>query len=125
MTHFPVLTISWNLLKLMSIELVMSSNRLILCHSLILLFSIFPSIRVFSSESALHIRWPKHWSYSFSTCPFHEQSKESSLASQFESTSSLVLSLLCGTTLTSINDYWQNHSFDYMDLCWQSNVSAF
>ena len=56
-----------SLLKLMSIESVMPSNHLILCHPLILLPSIFPSIRVFSNESALHIRWPKYWSFSFST----------------------------------------------------------
>ena len=59
-------TISQSLCKLMSIELVMSSNHLILCHLLLLLPSIFPSIRDFSSESALHIRWPKYWSFSFS-----------------------------------------------------------
>ena len=59
-------TISWNLLKLMSIELVMPSNHSILCHPLLFLPSIFPSIRVFSSESALCIRWPKYWSFDFS-----------------------------------------------------------
>ena len=59
-------TISWSFLKLMSIELVMPSNHLILCCPLLLLPSIFPSIRVFSNESVLHIRWPKHWSFSFS-----------------------------------------------------------
>ena len=59
-------TISWSLLKLISIESVITSNHLILCHSLLLLPSIFPSIRVFSNESALHIRWPKHWSFSIS-----------------------------------------------------------
>ena len=59
-------TISWSLLKLMSIELVMPSKHLILCRSLLLLPSIFPSIRVFSSESVLRIRWPKYWSFSFS-----------------------------------------------------------
>ena len=58
--------IIWSLLKLMSIELVMSSNHLILCRPLLLLPSIFPSIRVFSSKSALCIRWPKYWSFSFS-----------------------------------------------------------
>ena len=62
-------TISQNLLKLMSIELVMPSNLLILCGPLLLLPSIFPSIRVFSNESALHIRWPKYWSFSFSVNP--------------------------------------------------------
>ena len=65
-------TISWNLLKLMSIESVMSSNHLILCHSLLLLPSIFPSIRVFSNESGLHIRWPKYWNFSFSISPSTE-----------------------------------------------------
>ena len=60
------ITNSWSLLKLMSIESVTSSNHLILCRPLLLLFSIFPSIRVFSSESFLLIRWPKHWSFSFS-----------------------------------------------------------
>ena len=63
---FPVHHHSWSLLKCMSIELVMPSNHLILCHFLLLLPSIFPSIRVFSNESALHIRWPKYWSFSFS-----------------------------------------------------------
>ena len=67
-------TISWSLLKLMSIELVMLSNHLIFCHPLLLLTSIFPSIRVFSNESALHIRGPKYWSSSFSTSPYKEYS---------------------------------------------------
>ena len=67
-------TISRNLLKLMSIEWMMPSNHLILCHSLLLLPSIFPSIRIFSSESALHIRWPKYWSFSFSISPSNEYS---------------------------------------------------
>ena len=58
-------TVSWSLLKLMSIELVIPSNHLILCCPLLLLLSIFPSIRVFSNESVLRIRWPKHWSFSF------------------------------------------------------------
>ena len=62
-------TISRSLLKLASIELVMPSNHLILCRPLILLPSIFPSIRVFSSESALRIRWPKYWSFSFNISP--------------------------------------------------------
>ena len=67
---FLAFNISHSLLKLMSIELVMPSNHLILCCPLLLLPSIFPSIRVFSSESALHIRWPKYWSFSIS--PFNE-----------------------------------------------------
>ena len=66
------ITNSWNLLKLMSIELVMPSNHLILCHPLFFLPSVFPSIRVFSSESTPSIRWPKYWSFSIS--PSNEQS---------------------------------------------------
>ena len=62
-------TISWSLLKLISIELMMPSNHLILCHPLLLLSSIFPSVRVFSNESALCIRWPKYWSFSFVISP--------------------------------------------------------
>jgi len=68
------ITNSWSLLKLMSIELVMPSNHLILCGPLLLLPSIFPSIRVFSSESILHIRWPKYQSFSFSISPSNEYS---------------------------------------------------
>ena len=68
------ITNSWSLLKLMSIESVMPSDHLILCHPLFLLLSIFPSIRVFSNESALHIRWPKCWSFSFSISPSNEYS---------------------------------------------------
>ena len=65
-------TISWSLLKLMSVESVMPSNHLILCHLLLLLPSIFPRTRVFSSELARRIRWPKHWSFSFSISPSNE-----------------------------------------------------
>ena len=68
------ITNSRNLLKLMSIELVMSSNHLILCRPLLLLALIFPSIRVFSNESFLHIRWPKYWSFSFSISPSNDYS---------------------------------------------------
>ena len=68
------ITNSRNLLKLISIESVMPSNHLILCHPLLLLPSIFPSIRVFSSESVLRIRWPKYWSFSFSISPSNEYS---------------------------------------------------
>ena len=66
------ITNSWSLLKLMSIQSVMPSNHLILCCPLLLLPSIFPSIRVFSSKSVLHIRWPKYWSFSFSISPSNE-----------------------------------------------------
>ena len=64
----------WNLFKLMSLELVMPSSQLILCRPLLLLPSIFPSIRVFSNESVLYIRWPKYWSFSFSISPSNEYS---------------------------------------------------
>src|SRR5574341_1420603 len=67
-------TISWSLLKLMSIESVMTSNHLIFCHPLLLTPSIFLSIRVFSNESVLHIRWPKYWSFSFTISPSNEYS---------------------------------------------------
>ena len=66
--------VSWNLLKFLSIELVMLSNHLILCHPLLLLPSIFPSIRIFSDELALRIRWPQYWSFSFSISPSSEYS---------------------------------------------------
>ena len=123
-------TISQSLLKLIFIELLMLSNHLILCCPLPLLPSIFPSIRVFSNELALHIRWPKYWSFNFSISPSNEysglisllltglipycprDSQKSSPALQFESINSWALSLLYGTTLTSIHDYWKNHSFD-------------
>ena len=66
--------ISWNLLKFTSVESVMLSNHLILCHSLLLLPSVFPRIRIFSSESTLHIRWSKYWSFSFNISPSNEYS---------------------------------------------------
>ena len=140
------LTISLSFLKLMFIESVMPSNHLILHLPLLLLPSIFPSIKVFSCESALRIRWPKYWSFSFSISPSNEYSGLISLrltgwisllskglsrvfcktqTPQFKSINSFVLRLLYGPTLTSIHDYWKNHSFDHMDFCQQSNVSAF
>ena len=67
-------TVSWSLLKFMSIESVMLSNHLILCHSFFLLLSIFPSIGVFSNELALYIKWPRYWSFSFSVSHFNEYS---------------------------------------------------
>ena len=70
----PSITLSESLLKLMSIESVMPSNHLILCHPLLLPPSIFPSIRVFSNESVLRIRWPKYWSFSFTISPSNEYS---------------------------------------------------
>ena len=123
------ITNSWSLLKLMSMESVMPFNRLILCHPLLLLPSIFPSIRVFSNESVLHIRWPKYWSFSFNISPSSEYSRliffrmdwldllavQGTLKSptpQFKSINSLALSFLYSPTLTSIHDYGKNHSFD-------------
>ena len=77
------ITNSWSLLKLMSIESVMPSKHLILCRPLLLPPSIFPSIRVFSNESALRIRWPKYWSFSFSISPSNEYSDGFPLGSNF------------------------------------------
>jgi len=74
MSGIPVLHISWSLLKLMSTESVMPSNHLILCHPLTLLHLIFRSIRDFSNESALCIRWPKYWRFNFSISPSNEYS---------------------------------------------------
>ena len=124
------ITNSRSLLKLMCIELVMPSNHLILCHPL-LLPSIFPSIRVFSIESVLCIRWPKYWSFSFSISPFNEysglisfriwlvgspcsprDSQESSPSPQFKSINSSALSFLHSPTVISIHDHWKNRSFD-------------
>ena len=187
----------------MSIEPVMPFNHLILCHPLLLLPSILPSIRVFSNESVLCITWPKCWRFSISISPSdaysgliplgltglislqskglarifsslqsfpasgsfqmnqlfasdgqsigvsasvsvlpmntHDQSSEwagwislqsKGLSRVFSNTAVqkhqfLVLSFLYSPTLTSIHDYWKNHSSDQMDLCWQNNVSAF
>ena len=122
---------SRSLLKLMSIEVVMPSNNLILCCPLVLLPSVFPRIRVFSNESVLHIRWPKYWSFSFSISPSNEYSGQISfrmdwfdllavqgiLKSLLQHHSSEASILRCsaffyGPTLTSIYNYWKNHSFD-------------
>ena len=124
------ITNSWSLLKLMSIMWVMSSNHLILCCPLHLQPSIFPWIRVFSSESVLPIRWPKYWSFSFSISPSSEYSGlisfrmdwldllavqgtlKSSPTPQFKSINSSALSFLYSLTLTSIHDHRKNHSLD-------------
>ena len=130
--------ISQSLLKLMAIELVMPSNHLFLCYPLLLLPSIFLSIRVFSNELAFHIKaLAKYWSFSFSISPSNEYSlfnpkfplgltdlislqfkglSKVSPTPQFRRINSSALSLLYGPTLTSIHDYWKNHIFDYMDL---------
>ena len=139
----PSFTNSQSLLRLVSIASMTPSNHFILYRALLLLPSIFPGIRVLSNESALRIRWPKYWSFSFSISPSNEysgliffkidwfdlcsprDSQESSSAPQFESINSSALSLLYGPALTSVHDYWKNHRFGYTDLCQQSNVSAF
>ena len=124
------ITNSWSLLKLMPIKSVMPCKHLILCCPLLLPLSIFPSTRVFSNESVLCIRWPKHWSFSFSIGPSNEYSglisfsmdwlallavqgtQESSPTPQVKSINSSVLSFLYSPTLTSIHNYWKNHSLD-------------
>ena len=133
MTSWPVAgqaplssTISENLLKVMFIEFLMLYNHLILCRHFLHLPSIFPTIRVFSSESGLHIKWLKYWSFSISPSNEYlglisfridllinlqsEGPQESSLESQLESISYSALSLLHGPTLLSIHDDWKNHS---------------
>ena len=101
-------TNSQSMLQLMSIGSVMPSNHLIFWHSF-LLPSIFPSIRVFSNESALHIRWPKYWNFSFSISPSNEYSGLVFFRIDwFDLLASLALNFLYVPTLTSIYDYWQN-----------------
>ena len=112
-------------------------------YCLLLLPSAFPSIWIVCNGLALPIRCPKYWSVGFSISPSNKYlglisfrinwfyllavqgTQESSPAPQFESISSLALSLLYGPALTSIHNYWKNHSFDYMDLCQQSDISVF
>ena len=124
------ITNSQSLPKLMSIKLVMPSNHLNLCHPLLLLPSIFPSIRVFSNESVLCNRWPEYWSFSFNISPSYEHpglisfrmdwldllsvqgTLKSSPTPQFKSINSSVLTFLYSPTLTSIHDHWKNHSLD-------------
>ena len=113
-----------------AIKSVIPSNHLILCQPLLLPPSVFPTIRVFSSESVLHIRWPKYWSFSFSISPSNEYSGLISFRMdwldllvvqgtlkvfskpQVKNLNSSVLSFLYSPTYTSIHDYWKNHSFD-------------
>ena len=133
------ITISQSSLRLTSIESVMPPSHLILGRPLLLLPQIPPSIKVFSNESTLRMRWPKYWSFSFSIIPSKEipglisfrkdfldslqnglvwspcsprDSQESSPTPQFKSINSSVLSLLYSPTLTSIHDHWKNHSLD-------------
>ena len=120
----------------------MPSNHLIPCCPILLLPSIFPGVRVFSNESALCNRWSKHWSLSFSISPSVNIQKLFTLGlsglisfqskgflrvfsnTTVQSISSLALGLLNVPILTFIHEYWKSHSFDFMDLCQQSNVSA-
>ena len=118
-------------LRLTSIESVMPSSQVILCRPLLLPSPIPPSIRVFSNESTLRMRWPKYWSFSFSISPSNEHPglisfrmdwldllavqgtlKESSPTPQFKSINSSALSFLHSPTLTSIHDHWKNNSLD-------------
>ena len=134
-------TNSQNLLKLVSIESVMPSS-LSSCHTLLLLPSIFPSIRVISNKSVLCIRWPKYRSFSFSISPSNEylglisfwidwfdllavQGTLKSILQHHSSKASILWHSALSPTLLSIHKYWKNHSFDLMDLCQQSNISAF
>ena len=133
-------TNSWNLLKLMTMELVMPSNHLILCRPL-LLPSMFPSIRVFSSESVLQIRHPKDWSFSFSISPSSEYSGlisfrmdwldllavQGTLKSllQHHSSKTSILWYSAFFTVQLSHPYMKNHSFEETDLCRQRDVSAF
>ena len=115
----PSITNSRSSPKIKSIESVMPSNHLILCCPLLLPPWIFPSIKVFSNESALPIRWPKFWSFSFNISSTNEHpelisrdSQESFPTQQFKSINSSALSFLNSPTLTSIHNHWKNHSLD-------------
>ena len=137
-------TISQSLLRLTSIESVMPSKHLILCLPLLLLPSIFPSISIFANESALHIRWPKYWNFSFGISPSDEYSGliffrndwfdllavQGTLKSllQHHNSKAPILWRSAFFMVQLSHPYMtagKNHSFDNMDLCWQSNVSAF
>ena len=140
---FLYFTISWSLLKLMFIESVMPSNHLILCHPLLHLPSVFPSIKVFSNIKVFSsVSGDQSIGASALLLPLNIQGwfplrltglislQFKGLSRVFSNTTVqkhqfLSLGLLYGPTLTSMHDYWKNHSFAYMDLCWQSNVSAF
>ena len=135
---------SWSLLKLTCIELVMPFNHLILCDPLFLLPSVFPSIRVFSNESVLHIRWPKYWSFSFSISSSSEYSRlisfridwldllavQGTLKSllQHHSSKPSILQHSAFFTVQLSQPYMtteKNHSLDHTDLCGQSDLFAF
>ena len=134
------LIIFQSLPKFMFNELLIPSNHLILCHPLLFLPSILPSIRVFSSSHQVAKVLELHLQHqSFQRAPradiledwlisspcFPRDSRVSSPGPRFESINSSVLCLLYGPTLTSTHDHWKDHSLDYMDLCWQSGIFAF
>ena len=120
------ITNSWSLPKLMFIKSVMPSSHLILCHPLLLLPPIPPSIRFFTNESTLRMRWPKYWSFSLSISPSSEHpgltsfrmvwldllAVQGTLKSLLQHHSSKGSSFLHSPTLTSIHDHWKNHSLD-------------
>ena len=125
------ITNTQSLPKFKSIETVMPFNHLIICHPLLLLPSIFPTIRVFSNESALHIRWPRYWTFNFNISPSNEYSGliffrmdwldllavQGTLESLLQHHSSKATILQCSAffyspNLTSIHENWKNHSFD-------------
>ena len=134
-----------SLLKLISTEWVIPFNHLILCYPLLLPPSIFPNIRGFSNESVFCIRWPKYWSFSFSISPSNEYSGlisfriewfdflavqgtlKSLLQHRSSKASTLQLSAFFIIQLSHpyMTDYWKYHSFDWTDICWQSNISCF
>ena len=132
------ITNSQSLLKLMSIESVMPSNHLILCHPLLLLPSNFPTIKVFSNESVLRIRWPKYWSFSSSPSNdypgliffridwFDLHAVQGTLKSVLQHQSSKASILRCSAffMVQISHDYWKSLSFDYRNLCRQADVSG-
>ena len=138
------ITNSWSLLKLMSMESVMPSSYLILCHPSLLLPPVPPGIRVFSNESTLCMRWPNYWGFCFTFSPSNKhpglisfrmdwldllavKGTLKSLLHHHGSRASIFWRSAFFTVqlLTSIHDHWKNHRIDQTDLCWQSNVSAF
>ena len=136
--------ITRSLLKFMSVDLVMLSNHLILCHLLLLLPSVFPSIRVFSNELGLHIRWPNFWSFSLTTVlPMNIHSwfpsrwiglillLSKGVSRVFSSTTIWKYQFFSAQTYFMVQlshvyrDYWKNHSFDHTEFCWQNDVFTF
>ena len=122
------ITGSWSLLKFKSIESVMPSNHLILCHPLLLPPSIFPSSRVFSNESVLHIRWPKYWSFSFKISPSNEYSGLISLSGTVALTKQYILSILIQNPHNSLSYvfqfWWSKLAKSYNSANFQPFLSA-